>query len=195
MSICIFVAVILGVGAGIWLPDNIGLVLESASPYLLILMALSVGIEMGCNRKVFAQVRELGLRILLIPASIIVGTLAGGFLVALIVGTPTKDGLAIVSGLGWYSISGAYLTEAGNPVAGTISFLSNVFREIIAFIIVPFLATHLNGYCAIGAAAASSMDTVLGVISKNTNPKIAIIAFVNGVVCALCVPILIPLFI
>lgn len=195
MSICIFIAVILGIGAGIWLPDNIGAVLEGASPYLLIIMALSVGIEMGCNREVFAQIRELGLRILLVPAGIVVGTLAGGFLVALIVGMSTKDGLAIVSGLGWYSISGAYLTEAGRPVAGTISFLSNVFREIIAIIIIPFIAAHFNGYCAIAPAAASSMDTVLGVISKNTNPTIAIVAFVNGVVCALCVPILIPLFI
>ena len=38
------------------------------------------------------------------------------------------------------------------------------------------------------------MDTTLGIISKNTNGTIAVLAFVNGIVCTLLVPLLVPLF-
>ena len=70
-----------------------------------------------------------------------------------------------------------------------------LFRsEAITFVIVPFLAGHLNFYCAIAPAGATAMDTTLGVISKNTDSETAVLAFVSGVVCTLLVPVLVPLF-
>ena len=69
-----------------------------------------------------------------------------------------------------------------------------MFREMLTFVIVPFVASHLNYYSAIAPAGATSMDTTLGIISKNTNGTIAVLAFVNGIVCTLLVPLLVPLF-
>lgn len=194
MSLIILAVLALGIGAGYLLPEGLSASIDSASSYLLLILLFSVGIDMGLNRDVFRRIRELGLRILLIPLGIVLGSLCGGAITALLVSLPLREGLAISSGLGWYSLSGILLTEAGNPVGGTISFLANVFREMLTFVVVPFIANRLNFYAAIAPAGATSMDTTLGIISKHTNGTVAVLAFVNGVVCTLVVPILVPLF-
>ena len=176
------------------MPADVSGFLDSASTYMLLLLLFSVGIDTGLNKAVFTRIRELGFRILLIPFGIALGSLCGGVVTAFLLSLPAKEGLAISAGLGWYSLSGVLITEAGNPVGGTIAFLANVFREMLTFVIVPFVASHLNYYSAIAPAGATSMDTTLGIISKNTNGTIAVLAFVNGIVCTLLVPILVPLF-
>lgn len=194
MSIVILVVLLLGMGAGMVLPETYSAFLDGASSVVLLILLFCVGIELGINRKVFAQIRMLGFRILLLPVAVILGSLGGGIVAALLLQTPVKEGLAVASGLGWYSLSAILITEAGNPVAGTISFLSNVFREMIAFMTIPFLAKYLGFYSAIAPAGATAMDTTLGMISKNTDGKTAILAFVTGAICTLLVPVLVPLF-
>lgn len=194
MSLLILAVLVLGIGAGFFLPADISALIDSASSYMLLVLLFSVGIDMGLNKEVFTRIRELGFRILLIPFGVVVGSLFGGFLTALLTHMPAKEGMAISAGLGWYSLSGILITEAGNPVAGTVAFLSNVFREMLTFIVVPFLAGHVNYYCAIAPAGATAMDTTLGIISKNTNGTIAVLSFVSGVICTLLVPILVPIF-
>ena len=148
MSLAILVVLVLGIGAGFVLPENISAFIDSASSYMLLVLLFSVGIDMGLNKEVFTRIKELGFKILLIPAGVIIGSLCGGVLTSFLVQLSVKDSLAISAGLGWYSLSGILITEAGNPVAGTIAFLSNVFREMLTFIVVPFIASHLNYYCA-----------------------------------------------
>lgn len=169
MSLILLLMLALGIAGGVFLPETAGALLDSASSAMLLALLFSVGIDMGRNRAVFARIRELGLKILLIPAGVVAGSLFGGALTAFLIRLPIREGMAISSGLGWYSLSGILLTEAGNPTGGAISFLANVFREAVTFIVVPFLAGHLNFYCAIAPAGATAMDTTLGVISKNTN--------------------------
>jgi uncharacterized membrane protein YbjE (DUF340 family) len=194
MSVAILVVLVLGIGAGFVLPENISGFIDSASSYMLLILLFSVGIDMGLNKEVFTRIRELGFKILLIPAGVIIGSLFGGFLTSFLANVSVREGLAISAGLGWYSLSGILITEAGNPVAGTIAFLSNVFREMLTFIVVPFIASHLNYYCAIAPAGATAMDTTLGIISRNTNATVAVLSFVSGVICTLVVPVLVPIF-
>ena len=194
MSIAILVVLVLGIGAGYILPENISGFIDSASSYMLLVLLFSVGIDMGLNKEVFTRIKELGFKILLIPFGIVVGSLCGGAITSFLVNLPVKDSLAISAGLGWYSLSGIMITEAGNPVAGTIAFLSNVFREMLTFVVVPFIASHLNYYCAIAPAGATAMDTTLGIISRNTDATVAVLSFVSGVICTLLVPVLVPIF-
>ena len=194
MSIAILVVLVLGIGAGFVLPENISAFIDSASSYMLLVLLFSVGIDMGLNKEVFTRIKELGFKILLIPVGVIIGSLCGGVLTSFLAHLSVKDSLAISAGLGWYSLSGILITEAGNPVAGTIAFLSNVFREMLTFIVVPFIASHLNYYCAIAPAGATAMDTTLGIISRNTNATVAVLSFVSGVICTLVVPVLVPIF-
>jgi len=194
MSIAILVVLVLGIGAGYLLPENISGLIDSASSYMLLVLLFSVGIDMGLNKEVFTRIKELGFKILLIPFGVVVGSLCGGLLTSFLVNLPVKDSLAVSAGLGWYSLSGILITEAGNPVAGTIAFLSNVFREMLTFIVVPFIASHMNYYCAIAPAGATAMDTTLGIISRNTDATVAVLSFVSGVICTLLVPVLVPIF-
>ncbi len=194
MSIAILVVLVLGIGAGFVLPEHISGLIDSASSWMLLVLLFSVGIDMGLNKEVFTRIRELGFKILLIPFGVVVGSLCGGVIGAFVTQLPVKEGLAISAGLGWYSLSGILITEAGNPVGGTISFLANVFREMLTFVIVPFIASHMNYYCAIAPAGATAMDTTLGIISRNTNATVAVLSFVSGVVCTLVVPVLVPIF-
>ena len=194
MSLAILVVLVMGIGAGFILPENISAFIDSASSYMLLILLFSVGIDMGLNKEVFTRIKELGFKILLIPFGVVVGSLCGGFLTAFLTQMPVKDSLAISAGLGWYSLSGIMITEAGNPGAGTIAFLSNVFREMLTFIVVPFIASHMNYYCAIAPAGATAMDTTLGIISRNTNGTIAVLSFVSGVICTLLVPVVVAVF-
>lgn len=194
MSFAILIVLVLGIGAGYFMPADLSALIDSASSYMLWILLFSVGIDMGLNKEVFTRIKELGFKILLIPFGVVVGSLCGGILTALLVKLSIKEGLAISAGLGWYSLSGILITEAGNPVGGTISFLANVFREMLTFIVVPFVASHMNYYCAIAPAGATAMDTTLGIISKNTNGTIAVLSFVSGVICTLIVPVLVPIF-
>ena len=194
MSFAILIVLVLGIGAGYFMPADLSAFIDSASSYMLLILLFSVGIDMGLNKEVFTRIKELGFKILLIPFGVVVGSLCGDVLTALFVKLSIKEGLAISAGLGWYSLSGILITEAGNPVGGTIAFLANVFREMLTFIVVPFVASHLNYYCAIAPAGATAMDTTLGIISKNTNGTIAVLSFVSGVICTLLVPVLVPIF-
>ncbi len=82
----------------------------------------------------------------------------------------------------------------GGDTLGAIAFLTNVFREMITVILIPILAKRLNGYTAIAPAGATSMDTTLPLIAKATNPEIAIISFINGVILSSLVPVLVTFF-
>ena len=67
MSLVILIVLVLGVGAGYLMPADVSGFLDRASPYMLLLLLFSVGIDTGLNKAVFTRIRELGFRILLIP--------------------------------------------------------------------------------------------------------------------------------
>ena len=195
MSIVILITLIFGIVTGVFAGNTIdGIFVEKMSSLLLWLLLFCVGIDMGLNKQVFVQIKKLGFKILLIPFGVAVGSLLGGSVVSLFFPHTLKECLAISSGMGWYSLSGILLTKAGNTTGGTISFLANVMREMLTFISVPFIAKHINYYCAIAPGGATAMDTTLAIISMNTNATIAVMAFVSGVSLTMIVPILVPVF-
>ncbi len=122
MSFAILIVLVLGIGAGYFMPADLSAFIDSASSYMLLILLFSVGIDMGLNKEVFTRIKELGFKILLIPFGVVVGSLCGGVLTALLVKLSIKEGLAISAGLGWYSLSGILITEAGNPVGGPLPF-------------------------------------------------------------------------
>ena len=61
---------------------------------MLLALLFSVGIDMGRNKEVFARIKELGLKILLIPAGVAAGSLFGGAVTALLIHLPLREGMA-----------------------------------------------------------------------------------------------------
>ena len=167
---------------------------ETLAHWALMLLMFSVGISVGTNKDVFKKLGNHHIKILIIPVGVIIGSLGGGIISALVLGMPLNEGLAIASGLGWYSLAGVLLTDLAGAEIGTIAFLSSLMREVIAFMIIPFVAKRFNNYTAIAPAAATSEDTTLPILIKYTNEEIVLIAVVNGVVCSTLVPVLINAF-
>jgi uncharacterized membrane protein YbjE (DUF340 family) len=177
MMYLILAALICGILSGYFiLPMGIVENLDKIASFALNLLILSVGIDLGLNKEVFYNIKKTGVKILLIPASIITGSLVGGLISSLIFGMPANEGLAISSGFGWYSLSGVILSNLSGAELGTISFLTNVFRELIAVLTISIIAEKLNHLTAIAPAGATSMDTTLPLISEATDSKTAVVS-------------------
>lgn len=71
-------------------------------------------------------------------------------------------------------------------------FLSNVLRELLAIIFIPFIAKKIGAFESVATAGATAMDSVLPVINKSNPPNVAIIAFYSGLIITIIVPILVP---
>ncbi|WP_346929204.1 lysine exporter LysO family protein [Clostridium sp.] len=195
MTYIIIVSILAGIGCGYFIfpPEMMNSMDNLASISLLALIFL-VGIDVGGNKKIFKDLKKVGLKALLIPFGGIAGSLLGGLLVGFIFNMAINESLAIGSGFGWYSLSGVMLKEMGGDTLGAIAFLTNVFREMLTVILIPILAKKLNGYTAIAPAGATSMDTTLPLIAKATNPEIAVISFINGAILTSLVPVFVTFF-
>ena len=160
---------------------------------VLYLLMFSVGISVGMYRGLAAKIREYHLRIFLIPAGVMFGSVAGGVLCAALLHMPWNYGAAIAGGMGWYSLAGATIGRLVGAEMGSVAFLSNLMREIFSFIIIPVVAIKLNYYTCIAPAGATSEDTTLPVMLKYTNEETVVLSVLNGIICSFFVPILISL--
>lgn len=195
MTISIIIALFIGMISGYnFIPVEFTQYTEISITVLLSLLLFFVGIDIGQNKKVFKDIKKHGVLILIIPISIIIGSALGGIFSSIIFGMKLNEGMAISAGYGWYSLSGIMLTKLHGAELGTIGFLTNVIRELIAILSIPFIAKYLNYYTAIAPAGATSMDTTLPIISNYTSEETVVIAFVNGVILSSLVPILVPFF-
>ncbi|MDK2799492.1 MAG: hypothetical protein PWP27_867 [Clostridiales bacterium] len=195
MTYIILGALTCGILSGyFFLPESIISNIGTMTSFALNLLILSVGIDLGYNKEVFYDLRKAGFKILLVPLAIVLGSTIGGIIAGFIYKMPLNVSLGIASGFGWYSLSGVLLSELSNVKIGTVAFLTNVFREIIALIMIPILAQKLNHFTAIAPAGATSMDSTLPVIAEATDQETVVISFINGAVLSALVPILVPLF-
>lgn len=168
--------------------------LAGHSDWVLLLLMFSVGISVGLHRGIWAKVRQYHVRLLVIPAGIVAGSLAGGVLCGLLVGCPPRLAAAVAGGLGWYSLAGVTITNLAGAELGSIAFLSNLMREIGSFFAIPLIARHLNSYTCIAPAAATSEDTTLPMLVRYTSEETVVFAVLNGILCSALVPVLISLF-
>jgi uncharacterized membrane protein YbjE (DUF340 family) len=130
---------------------------------------------------------------LLVPAATMVGTFGGGLLLVPLFGIAIGKALALVGGFGWYSLSGVLISDLGDPVLGSASFLSNMVRESAALVCIPFLARTKYPTTAVGVGGATSMDVTLPIIYASAGPGMVPASFVSGAVLSVSVPVLIPL--
>ena len=194
MSWAILLSVASGIAAGLLvIPETLagysGTIIDIGLWFLL----FWVGVDIGRSRDSFAKLRQYGWRVLLIPLGIAVGSIGGTVAVGSLLGYSIGEAGAVGAGFGWYSLSGVLISELHSIKLGTVAFLTNVVREIIAFIIIPVVAVKIGHIESITPGGSTSMDTTLPVISRCTGPETAILAFLNGVLLTAVVPVLVPL--
>ena len=188
------ICLILGIVCGQWIfLDDWIFFLTQNSVTILYLLMITVGISVGMNKQVFNKIKEYHIKILIIPVATIIASVIGGLVSAWILGIDLKDGAAIASGLGWYSLSGVLITQLAGAQIGAIAFMSNLMREILSYIMIPYVAKNFNKYTAIAPAGATSEDTTLPMLIKYTSEDVVVMAIFNGIICSAMVPILIKL--
>lgn len=167
---------------------------SSMITYVLYVLLFLVGMQMVQHEIDLLPLLKSPTMILL-PLSTIVGTYLGALAIPLVTTYSLREAMTLVSGFGWYSLSGVLISGLGDPQLGAVSFLSNLFRESLAFILIPLLATlSRTSFSAISLAGATSMDVTLPLLKKSLGDTVVPLAIAHGVVMTLVAPFLIPLW-
>jgi uncharacterized membrane protein YbjE (DUF340 family) len=195
MSTKIIMAVVLGICAGYFiLPEDILNYTNYIIDIGLCLLLFFVGMDIGKNKDIIAKIRELGLKIIIVPIMIIIGSILGSIVGGTILSLKVNEAGAVGAGLGWYTLSAMILADY-SPKLSALAFITNVIREVIALTIIPIVSKYIGDIESIAPAGATAMDTSLPVISNATNPQTAVVSFITGVILSMSVPLLVPLII
>lgn len=159
------------------------------STYALYLLLFFVGVTMGADKKTWIFFFSKSLKLIFIPAAIIIGSLGGSALVSLAVkGISVKEALAVGAGFGYYSLSSIIIAELHSEALGMTALLSNISREIITLILTPFFVKCFGPLSSVASGGATAMDTTLPVIAKFSGKEIAAAAVFSGFVLTLITP-------
>lgn len=189
----ITVAIIAGVISGFFFRNDF-LILNSDKIVSLglCLLLFFVGMDIGDSGDIFPKLKKFGKKIWFLPMSTIAGSLLGGYIGSMFTTLTMGQGIAVSAGLGWYSLSAIELSKISAEL-GSLAFLTNVLRELIAIFSVPFIAKYIGSLESVSVAGATAMDTLLPIINKNNSADISIVAFFSGIVLTSSVPILLAL--
>ncbi len=128
--------VVVGMIVGILVNTPFAL-LETVANGLLYLMLLLIGVQLRSSDIAIRDVllNKTGIRI---AATVVITALLGGLLAGWIAGVPVNVSLALSSGFGWYSLSGIMIGDQLGPVYGSVAFLVDLCRELVALLLIPF---------------------------------------------------------
>lgn len=153
-----------------------------------------VGFSIGHQPDTVKQFRRIHSRVLLLPLTTIVGTLAGVMVVKLFFHHSLTELMAIGSGFGYYSLSGILITQYKGAELGTIALLANIIREVITLLFAPWMVRYFGPLAPIAAGGATTMDTTFPIITRTSGKEFSIISIYSGFVLDFSVPFLVTLF-
>lgn len=174
------------------IPQDMIFVLSYSLRVSLIVLYIGVGMSLGANRKVFSYIKLLGWKIVFLSIAIFAGSIIGGFVAGTLLGVPYNVSLISASGMSYYSITGAYMTQAYGIEAGTYGFIVNVMREFFTVLLLPLLMKISKG-SPIAGGAAGDMDTMLVPITKFVGPELGLVTLITGTILTFAVPFILPL--
>ena len=94
--------------------------------------------------------------------------------------------------MGYYSLTGAMMTDYFGIEAGTYGFVVNVIRDVFSIILMPLLVRISKG-SPIAAGAAGCMDTMLVPVTKAVGTELGIVALISGTILTFVVPVWLPI--
>ncbi len=162
--------------------------------FLCLLLAF-VGFDLGFGGSIVDKFKDIGLKALLMPIAVIIGTLAMSAVFSIFSPLSLKESLAIGAGFGWYSLAPSVIMEAGFATASAVAFLHNVMREMVSILLLPIIADKVGYFEATAMPGAPGMDVCLPMVERSTNGDMAIYSLVSGLVLSLLVPVLVPLIV
>lgn len=162
------------------------LVLPSSS-MLLLLLILLVGIDLT---QIKLDARWFSPSVLIVPVSVVIGSLLGGAIAAWMTGESMKVSLALSSGFGWFTLSSVMIGDALGQTYGTMALMTDLLRELLAIVVLYALGRH-QPQVSIGSAGATSLDSTLPIIKQACSPEAVPLALVSGFLLTLLAPVFI----
>ncbi len=175
------------------IPESIMQYTGSMLTVCLCILLILIGVDIGTEGTLAANFRSAGWRVIVFPFVSMAAMIIGAAAASIVLPLSMQDSLCIGSGLGWYSLAPAMLAEYSVRVSA-ISFMHNVFREIIGILLIPIAARHIGFIESYGLPGSPSMDVCLPVVERATNGDVAVYSFINGAILSAAVPILVSIF-
>jgi uncharacterized membrane protein YbjE (DUF340 family) len=113
-------------------------------------------------------------------------------MISIAIGMTPSYGMAIGAGFGWYSLSSAILAPISGGEIGIMALLTNIFREMLSILLLPFVVHYLGKTAAVAPGGATTMDTTLPFVVRYAGSEMSILSFVSGVILSLMVVFLVP---
>lgn len=187
------VSIIIGTLFGHFIiPQHFISVLDYSLIISLIVLYIGVGISLGSNRMVFKYIKLLGWKIIFLSVTIFIGSIVGGILSGIILHLPMHISVMSASGMSYYSLTGAYMSQVYGVAVGTYGFMVNVMREFITILLLPFIIKISKG-SPIASGASGNMDTMLIPVTKFVGPELGVVTLVTGTILTFAVPFILPM--
>ncbi len=136
---------------------------------------------------------SLSKNVLLLPLFVVFASLLAGILCSIILNENVALSLAISSGFGWFTLSGVLVASEVSPWYGTVALLSDLFRELIAILLLYTLSQRYS-YESVAVSGATALDSTLPMIKQNYASDIIPMAIISGLVLTLLAPVMMGLF-
>lgn len=156
---------------------------------ILYALVFAVGLDLSGEKIERRFLRKITIAVF----STIFGTLSFALLSSFLLPLRKLEVLAAASGFGWYSLSAILITSSYSAYLGSISFFSNVLRELMGIVLVPF-GIKISKLGTISVAGATSMDTLLGLVASYSDRETALISFGHGFIVSMLVPVMVNFF-
>lgn len=158
--------------------------LLSATLYILLFV---MGLTFAIDKEAVAKLKATGLKLLIVPILVILGSILGGLVAGLIFQLDLFGSMAVTAGYGWYTLTGPLLTQMLGTTWGALGFAANFLRELLTIVTITLLV-RLDKYAPIAAGGATTMDTTLPVIVRYCGSETLITAFSSGFVLSMIAP-------
>jgi len=162
-----------------------GFPIDAFTGWLLRALLCFIGFDLGFELHRL-DLRRLTPGLALAPFLNIALSLATGLLFGLLSGLGARDGALLTAGMGWYSLSSVLLAERGMMAISMLSFIHNVFRELLAILSAP-LAARLSPLLPVYLGGATSMDVLLPFVQRYCGKEYTLVSFYSGVICSAAV--------
>lgn len=147
--LCFFLAGVL-VGRLDIVPDAIAR--GDLASWALYLLLFVVGMGIGFDTRSWRILRELHIKVALVPLAVMAGTFGGAAMAWLALGDmPLRDVLGVGAGFGYYSLSSIMITRMGDAALGSVALLANITRELTTLLATPLLVRAFGGLAPVAA--------------------------------------------
>lgn len=126
-------------------------------------------------------------RVLMIPLLVMLASMLGGVLLSFMTGERLAVSLALSTGFGWFSLSGAIAGQQLGEAYASVALLNDLMRELIGLTVV-FLLGRNFANSSVGVCAATAMDTTLPFVRKACHYEYVPTAIISGLILTIAAP-------